>query len=76
MDQITKDAAETLLLVNRRALEVHEDEGRQLLTTRMNLIAAARRQGMTWDHLADILRHPNGHALRMWYSRSGGSDTV
>jgi hypothetical protein len=72
MDQITKDAATTLLLVNRRAIEVHEEEGRQILQARMHLIAAARRQGMTWDELADILQHPNGHALRMWYRRSGG----
>lgn len=72
MDQDIKAAAISLLVANRDATADHEKAGRGLRETRIWIIGSARTHGMSWDEIAEHLGWSDGHALRMWYRRSGG----
>lgn len=72
MNQDTKQSAAELLAASKQATRDHEAAGRRLHTARLILVTTARSQGMTWDEIAHHLGWSDGHALRMWYRRSGG----
>jgi hypothetical protein len=71
MDQITKEAAVSLLRAHRQATEAQRIKADNLDRIKARLIRDARTHGLPWAEIAHHLGHPNAEAMRQWYLRSG-----